>query len=444
MMEAILSRQGLLQMKSIASLGQQQQQQQHFATRSTQQLLSWTSPHIRGFSILSSSPLQSNNENDKNSYYYCMMNRRHYNNFLYSKRLCAAATDRGAATCRRQWFSSSSVETRKLPPNLTIDPRSSFAPVKKNQVRKAIRDLVADETIYAHSSSSQQDDQEEEDDEEYDFDEEEEDGQEGEEGLLYIPEPEVVYAIPLPERLHVPVHTLFTSPDEDSKVGTITLHENVFGRDPIRVDLLKRTVNYIRNKKRGRRKAKTKTVSEVSGSGRKLRPQKGQGRARVGHSRPPHFRGGAKAHGPKNLTDYGKTKLNKKVRHLALCHVLSQKLLEGNLIIVNQFYDLPTPKTKVLAKYLMEWGIGGREGSKTAFFVDSYRPQDGQEKQNGDGPIQSVMGMPVNFWLASNNIPNVMVGSDRFINVYRVLRHKKLVLTLAAVEELERRLHNYD
>lgn len=73
--------------------------------------------------------------------------------------------------------------------------------------------------------------------------------------------------IPLPDRLH---QTIYHGPD-GSKCGTIRLNESVFGIDPIRIDLIKQNVDYIRNKIRGIRKAKSKTISEVSGSGRKVR-----------------------------------------------------------------------------------------------------------------------------------------------------------------------------
>jgi len=111
-------------------------------------------------------------------------------------------------------------------------------------------------------------------------------------------------SLPLPQRLQVNIHQFHNpfSEEEDNSanniVGTIHLDEDVFGCSPIRTDILHRVVVYQRNKKRGKRyAAKTKTISEVRGSGKKMRPQKGTGSARCGHKRPPHWRGGAKAHG---------------------------------------------------------------------------------------------------------------------------------------------------
>lgn len=267
-----------------------------------------------------------------------------------------------------------------------------------------------------------------------DFDNEEE--EEDVNADLFLSEQKVLYAKPLPDRLHVDIHTLF-APVHSSMVGTLWLNENVFGREPIRVDLLKRAVLYYRNKLRGRRKAHSKGISDVSGSGRKLRPQKGQGMARVGHSRPAHFRGGAKAHGPSNLTDYGKTKLNKKVRRQALCHALSQRLLEGNLILLDQLHGLPSYKTRELARILKEWNMGGKgkADGASALFIDSYHPEEDSKVT-----VASHEGIPVPFYLATSNIPRITVGNDHAASVYEILRHDKLVMTLAALEKLESRL----
>ncbi|GAX28017.1 large subunit ribosomal protein L4 [Fistulifera solaris] len=307
---------------------------------------------------------------------------------------------------------SSQPQPQRLPPNLTFDPRSSFVTPQKD-----LRFVTESES-----------------------EAEEDDGEEEEEELVVVPE-KVVYAVPLPERLHVKVHTLFPvaidddeERDDANQVGSVWLNEAVFGCDPIRVDLLKRAVDYYRAKKRGRRKAVTKTIGEVSGSGRKLRRQKGTGQARVGHSRPPHFRGGAKAHGPKNVTDYGNTKLNKKVRRLALMNALSQKLKEGNLMLINQFYDLPSHKTSQLVRLLAPWNIGAKQDGTSAFILDHYYPE------NEEHEATPYNGVPLNLFLASSNVPNVKVGNQHSINVYDILKHEKLVLTLAVLQQLEQRL----
>jgi large subunit ribosomal protein L4 len=275
-------------------------------------------------------------------------------------------------------------------------------------------------------------DDEEEDDDPYMFDDED---------ALVIPYREgVVYTKPLPERLHAEIHTLFRSP---SIVGSIHLNESVFGLDPIRVDLLKRSVDYYRAKKRGRRNAKTKTIGEVSGSGRKIRNQKGGGVARAGHSRPPHFRGGAKAHGPKNVTDYSNIKLNKKVRKLATRHVFSQKLKEGNLILLNHMHELPTHKTNDLARLLAPWKIGGHDGT-TALILDHYDDKIDTKIVNQDGSIlTSHAGIPTNLHVAARNIQGLKVTNSYGANVYDILKYEKLLITLSALEQIEGRLKLY-
>ncbi|GKY98111.1 hypothetical protein MPSEU_000768900 [Mayamaea pseudoterrestris] len=256
---------------------------------------------------------------------------------------------------------------------------------------------------------------------------------------LFLAAPEIRYAVPLPERLNVTVHSLFSSTPSTAS-GAIYLDKAVFGRDPIRIDLMKRAVDYYRAKKRGMRKAVTKTISQVSGSGRKMRQQKGTGKARMGHSRPAHHRGGAKAHGPKNVTDYGNTKLNKKVRKQALSHALSQKLLEGNLVLINSLFELPTHKTKDFARLLQPWGIGGRHGT-TALILDCYHADKQVDAAvTATPPPVSFKGVPANVVVASSNMHNVTVGNDHQGSVYDILKHEKLVLTLAALEKLEARL----
>jgi large subunit ribosomal protein L4 len=302
-----------------------------------------------------------------------------------------------------------------LPSNLVIDPKSSFASIYERQ-----------EVI---------------DPEEYDDDDEEDDMDEDDDEELFLSDrlpyqENVVYCKPLPERLHVEIHTLFRTP---SLVGTIPLHPTVFGLDPIRIDLLKRSVDYFRAKKRGRRKHRTKTISEVSGSGRKVRNQKGGGIARAGHSRPPHWRGGAKAHGPKNTTDYGNTKLNKKVRKLAIRHVLSQKLKEGNLILLNQMHELPTHKTSDLARLLEPWNIAGKMGL-TALLLDHYYP-DPAATEDVTTPVPSgYAGIPTHLHAAAGNLPGLTVDNSHGANVYDILKHNKLILTLSALEQIEGRL----
>lgn len=307
---------------------------------------------------------------------------------------------------------------QSLPPNLSFDTRSSFAPKKKlilSTKNEDVEEFLSenDETNQVQGESLDDDD----DDHEPDYE------------TLYSPR----YVVPLPDRLKANVHYGL----DGSVSGSLWLESTVFGIDPIRVDLIKQSVDYIRNKIRGRRKAKSKTISEVSGSGRKVRQQKGSGKARAGHSRPAHWRGGAKAHGPKNTVDYGDVKMNKKARRLAMASVLSQKLKEGNLIIVDNLL-LESHKTSPWASLLENaYGIGSNGAS--ALIVDHYMDSRNAES-NEETSHASHHGVPINLWVASANVPKIKVVKESFANVYEILKKEKLILTLNALEVLEKRL----
>ena len=192
-----------------------------------------------------------------------------------------------------RFLSSSPIPEPKVPPpkkyelpsNLTFDPRSHFLNMFEEQESSRSRGSTDGDDTRAsvESEAAQRQDEEEKDDNSW-YDENDDDDDDDEElfneedALIYPYREGVVYTKPLPERLNVDIHTLFRTP---SLVGSIHLNESVFGLDPIRIDLLKRSVEYYRAKKRGRRNATTKTISEVSGSGRKIRKQKGGGTARA-------------------------------------------------------------------------------------------------------------------------------------------------------------------
>lgn len=322
----------------------------------------------------------------------------------------------------RYWFStvlqtSSVVNDDPLPPNLSFDRRSSFAPAPEPVLKPS--SIVEEET-----DGDTAEDLEEDDGGDATDDEEEEIDVEN----LSSPQ----YVIPLPDRLKTNVHYGL----DGSVSGTLWLESSVFGVDPIRIDLIKQAVDYIRNKVRGRRKAKSKTISEVSGSGRKVRQQKGSGKARAGHSRPAHWRGGAKAHGPKNTTDYGNVKMNKKAKRLAMASTLSQKLKEGNLILVDSL-ALESHKTSSWAKVLEDsFGVG--KSAASALIVDHYHDSVGNEENKTSQ--ESFNGVPINLWVASSNIARVKVVNQSFANVYDIMKKEKLIITLGALELMERRL----
>lgn len=197
---------------------------------------------------------------------------------------------------------------------------------------------------------------------------------------------------------------------DNKSAGTIELADEVFGLPP-RADILHRAVTWQLAKRRAGTH-KTKQVSEVSGSGKKMYRQKGTGRARHATRKAPQFRGGAVAFGP--VVRSHAIGLPKKVRRLALKTALSAKQAEGKLRVIESA-ALAEPKTRTLAQALDKLGLD------RALFID--------------GPE-----VDPNFRRAAANLVGVDVLPQQGANVYDILRCDTLVLTKAAVAELEARL----
>ncbi|MFN4289232.1 MAG: 50S ribosomal protein L4 [Brevundimonas sp.] len=192
--------------------------------------------------------------------------------------------------------------------------------------------------------------------------------------------------------------------------GDIELSDAIFGIDDIRADILARCVNWQLAKRRaGTHKVQTR--NENSRTGKKMYRQKGTGGARHGSRRAPQFVGGSRAFGPV-VRDHGFS-LPKKVRALALRHALSSKAKAGDLVILDEI-SLKEPKTAALRATF------GKLGFDNALIIA------------GDA-------VDANFGLAARNIPNVDVLPNAGLNVYDVMRRRKLVLTKAAVEAIEAR-----
>ena len=193
------------------------------------------------------------------------------------------------------------------------------------------------------------------------------------------------------------------------KAGSVELLDDVFALEP-RADILHRMVSY-QLAKRQAGTHKTKGRSEISATGKKFVRQKGSGGARHGDRKAPQFRGGGKAFGP--VVRSHAIDLPKKVRALALKHALSTKAKGEDLIVLDEA-KLDAPKTKALVDAFSKLGL------------DSALIIDGPELDD-------------NFSRAARNIPQVDVLPAQGINVYDILRRKKLVLTRAALESLEAR-----
>jgi large subunit ribosomal protein L4 len=196
---------------------------------------------------------------------------------------------------------------------------------------------------------------------------------------------------------------------DNKEVGDIDLADEVFGL-PVRGDILARVVNWQLAKRRAGTH-KTKGISDISGTTAKPYKQKGTGRARQGSRRSPQFRGGARIFGPVVRShEFG---LQKKIRKLGLKTALSAKQAEGKLVVIDQA-SLAEAKTKALRARFETLGW------------DSVLIIDGAVDEG--------------FAKAARNLPKVDVLPTQGANVYDILRRDTLVLTRAAVEQLEARL----
>ncbi len=189
--------------------------------------------------------------------------------------------------------------------------------------------------------------------------------------------------------------------------GEIELNASVFGIEPNESVVFDAILMQRASLRQGTHKVKTR--SEVRGGGRKPWRQKGTGRARQGSIRSPQWRGGGIVFGP-TPRSYS-YKLPKKVRRLAIKSVLSSKVIDNNIIVLE---DLPLDavKTKEFAGILK-----GLSVEKKALIVTA----DANETVA----------------LSARNIPGVTVVEANGINVLDVVNHDKLLITKAAVEKVE-------
>lgn len=197
---------------------------------------------------------------------------------------------------------------------------------------------------------------------------------------------------------------------KNESVGQLELNDDVFGA-PLNEALIYDAVrNYLTNQRQGT--VKTKTRGNVSGSGKKLWKQKGTGRARIASLRSPLWKGGGNVHGPQPR-DWT-SELPKKMKRGALSSVLSERLREGNLVVVDGL-NLESNKTKAFA------GIVKAMGWDSKTLIVETEPQE-------------------NLVLSSRNLPGVKVAAGVNVNIYDVLYHEKIVFTREAINLLQERL----
>ena len=190
-------------------------------------------------------------------------------------------------------------------------------------------------------------------------------------------------------------------------VGGITLSDAVFGIKPNAAVMHAAVVNYLANQRQGTQSTLTRT--EVSGGGKKPWRQKGTGHARQGSTRAPQWRHGGIVHAPKPR-DYSYS-LNKKVKRLALKSALSDKVLTGDMIVLDEL-KTETYKTKVVADCLKAIGAG----KKTLIVLED----------NNAFAVKSIA-----------NIAGAKSAQVGTINTYDIINADTLVVVKNAVAKLE-------
>ena len=194
---------------------------------------------------------------------------------------------------------------------------------------------------------------------------------------------------------------------QGKKVSDVELSEAVFGIKPNETVVHSVLVNYLANQRQGTQS--TKTRAEVRGGGKKPWRQKGTGRARQGSIRAPQWIKGGIALGPKPRSyTY---RVNKKEKQLAIKSLLSAKVLDNELTVVDKL-EVKEPKTKTMVNTLSNLKV---EGKTLIILADKNE----------------------NVYLSSRNIEAVKAIQLNMINVFDLLNCNKLVLPLDTVKKLE-------
>jgi len=194
---------------------------------------------------------------------------------------------------------------------------------------------------------------------------------------------------------------------KNEEVGEVELSDAVFDA-PLNEGLIHAAVrNFMANARQGT--SATKTRGDVSGAGRKLWKQKGTGRARIASLRSPLWKGGGNVHGPQPR-DWSYN-MPKKMRQGALRSALSERVREGKVTLVKD-WPLDKPKTKDFVASLKTLGHEGK-----TLIVDSLEND--------------------NLLLSTRNVQSAKVVNSFALNIYDLLYHERLIISEAALQELE-------
>lgn len=190
------------------------------------------------------------------------------------------------------------------------------------------------------------------------------------------------------------------------ETGSIELNDSIFGIEVNEHVVHLAVVQYLANQRQGTQSAKTR--AEVRGGGRKPWRQKGTGRARQGSIRSPQWTGGGVVFAPKPR-DYS-FKLNKKVKRLALKSVLSQKVNDQKIVVLDEL-KFDGVKTKSMVKVL--------------------------ENLKLNNALVVIDNNDKNVILSTRNIPNVKTADVSTINTYDILKFDTLLVTKDAVNKIQ-------
>ena len=194
-----------------------------------------------------------------------------------------------------------------------------------------------------------------------------------------------------------------------SKVSDLNADSNVFGIEPNDHAIYLDVKSYLANQRQGNSKVKGR--SEITGSTRKIKKQKGTGTARAGSIKNPLFRGGGRVFGPRPKS-YS-FKLNKKLKVLARKSALTYKAKEDSILVLDDL-TFKTPKTKDFVSVLKNLKIDGDK----SLFVTSVKDQ--------------------NVLLSSRNLKNTKVITADKLNTYDILYSHKLIISENAFIQIEK------
>ena len=170
---------------------------------------------------------------------------------------------------------------------------------------------------------------------------------------------------------------------------------------------------YSNNANTKLRIAKTKQKNEIIGSTKKIYAQKGTGGARHASKKAPIFVGGGVAHGPKGGGNYKVRKLNKKEKKLSLISIFSKKN-KDKLLSVFEDFKTKISKTKEFYEFIKKYQI-----ENCLIVVDKNSKK--------------------NIELSARNIPNIKITMVEFLNIFDVLKYKKIIFTISAIKIIEER-----